>query len=67
MKLKTLKDLQKEKWLGDINKVVSGDLLRKEAIKWVKDLIVRTQENRNPWSAIDIMSKFFKITEEDLK
>lgn len=62
MGFKTLKDIEKY----DGPKGINREDVRKEAIKWVKEL----QKHYNSWTrqeVIDFVANRFNITEEDLK
>jgi len=68
MKLKTLKDLEKNDRLNPNWEWISKFELRAEMIKWVKDLSktshIKGYENDE---VIRWIKHFFDITEEDLK
>ena len=71
MKLKTLKDLNKE---GCINCIFSVNIeeLKAEAIKWVqafkkKEIYSYNDIEDGELDIIDFIQDFFNITEEDLK
>lgn len=74
VKLKTLKDLEKEheKYTYE-DSLVTSDELKEEAIKWVKDL--RKEDNEWSWNIVDCggetlavwIKYFFNLSEEDLK
>ena len=61
--LKTLKDIE----TLDMKERAFANSIRKEAIKWVKDLRQRNGSYQYIPSAEDIMMEFFNITEDDLK
>ena len=70
MKLKTLKDIDGTYEQGAITLIlqdyVQKSKLKKEAIKWVKDMdITKSVEYCN--GRIDFIMEFFNITREDLK
>ena len=70
MKLKTLKDLENfNKWPEYSHvKLISDEELKKEAIKWVKELRkpLHMYDKFDTLETIAWIMEFFNITEEDL-
>ena len=76
MKIKTLKDLKFVNNPNPICKTIKSEL-KEEAIKWVKKMKSDIPEGENPQhikdiinglnGAINVFSKFFNITEEELE
>lgn len=63
MKIKTLKDLEKEPYF--YSGTEAGDKIRQEAIKHYKNLM--NVEELMKWTLLDWIKYFFNITSEDLK
>jgi hypothetical protein len=61
--LKTLKDLN---FYGCYAKDIK-DLLKQEAIKWVKEIQANTTQDFSNLYLIKWIKKFFNLTEEDLE
>jgi hypothetical protein len=59
--LKTLKDFEGE--YQEQAEYVLINNLRKEAIKWAKEL----KQDNEPLNAVGFIKEFFNLTEEDLK
>ena len=66
-KLKTLKDLSKERNKNAFNCYQCFERIKAEAVKWVKMFRERNDDGTGDyWRAIAFIS-FFNLTEEDLK
>ena len=64
MKLKTLNDMIYENGNEAIaEEIIFGEALKKEAIKWVKKML----KDKVFAEGAAMMTKFFNLTEEDLK
>ena len=64
MKLKTLNDMIYENGNEAIDEeIIFGEALKKEAVKWVKKML----KDKVFAEGAAMMTKFFNLTEEDLK
>ena len=63
-KLKTVNDLEREHYKN--KNLISIEILKEEAVKWVKEL-KRFHKHKIDCNEVSWIKYFFNITEEDLK